>query len=179
MRIDWSKIAVAKAKQIADFIIVCYDRDAANQKFEMKVYHYLSDKKDVDVALYAFRSLMSARKGRQNLIDSVVVISDGGPSDFHMKQWVHYEFTIAHDLGVDLEHIIMAPHHGDGPCDSAKSQANKKLSNTLLQEPVADVTLNTVATIFNSVNNHTAMVVQLGNVVAYPDAENMHQIRDA
>lgn len=177
IRVDWSKITIAKATQVADFIAVCYDWNSATSKFDMKVYHFLTPKKDVDVALYAFNSLMSDRKRARRSIQRVVLITDGGPSDFHMKRWVHYEFDIARQLNVELEHIIMAPYHGDGPCDSAKSQAAQKLRNQLLANPIENVTIQTVATIFNTVVNHTATVVSLGDVVAYQEPQSMKDIR--
>lgn len=177
IRIDWSKIIVGKAKQIADFIIVSYDWNQHTNHFDMKVHHYLSKNKDSDVALSALASLMPELRRAGRTIKRLVIISDGGPSDFHMKKWVHHEFDIALDLEVNLQHVILAPHHSDGPCDSAKSQAARVLRNDLLHHPRPDVELAYIRDTFNGVRNHKATVLQGRAVTAYPEPGRMVGIR--
>ena len=144
----------------------------------MKVHHSLSAKKDSDVALSAVKSLVSTLRQQGRSIKRVVIISDGGPSDFHMKKWVYYEFEIADRLKFDLEHLVMAPHHGDGPCDSAKSQAAKVLQNKFLNQPLPVVSLQYICDTFNTIHNHSAKVFQLREVTAYREPDEMIHIRE-
>lgn len=177
MQCDWSKITVAKAEQIADFIIVVYEWQPRSNKFINRVHHYLTPKKDPDVALTALRSLVSASKQANERLDRVVVFTDGGPADFHMKKWLHYEFVIARDIGVKLEHIILAPHHGDGACDLAKSQANRKLVNFLLMNGTDRVELDFIERTFSGVTNHQATILRGRQVTGYREPDAMHEIR--
>jgi len=157
LRADWSKYWVKGGQKVADFIVVQAQYRPAEDAWTSKVVHTISESKDQDTGFTALGEIIKAHKGT-NARTKVFLFTDGGRADFKCADFIYSMYCLQDAIQLRIIHIVLAPYHGHGPADAAKAQANKKLKNWFLNENEVYHNLETVANVFNTVENHQAII---------------------
>jgi hypothetical protein len=114
---------------------------------------------------------------RERKPKKIYVVSDGGPADFKFTLFQVGMLELTGRLDVEIEHIILAPYHGWGPCDGAKSQdASKKFHNIQLNTGKYHNDVEDVVEVFNTVRNHNAVRVDSTLVQPVQTNATLHTI---
>jgi hypothetical protein len=138
-QIDWCTLEYGKCKQVADFVAVEYSFDVETfltdeyadiEDRRLMNNHFLVEEKSRMESMRALKFLISQKLVSHPHTKHIILVSDGGRSDFKCKEWLSIVMNLE-ALFPDLKitSIILAPYHGSGACDAAKSHAQKKITN--------------------------------------------------
>jgi hypothetical protein len=115
--------------------------------------HFIIEENQSSLSVTAIQRIyLSTRTSR--IDKGLHIVNDGGPSDFKLADWVVNMYHMQQELDVKLVHIVLASYHGDGPCDVAKLQANRKLKYWLLENNETVKEIETIRCVFDSTMNH-------------------------
>ena len=179
IQIDYAGIKVQPCVKWYELVVAQFKPELKNgqERFVAKITHFLlpptayngdGDEfdmtKDVDftgkcLRFFLTQALEDHRVSRQVRVQKVLIISDGGRADFKNSKFERFLFDLRQELGIDIEHHILAPNHGQGICDSAHGVGVKKLKYKFFKDGKTIDTPQQVVDVFNMIKNHSAIAL--------------------
>lgn len=124
LQIDNSSIDIEKCGKVNDVIIthktwIQGNKQRGKSRWQSTKMHFLSSgKKSLQKTMDALNCFVTTYINEQKakdatfVLQNLFIVSDGGPSDYHMSDFEANILKLGSEIGCEPEHIVLPPYHG-------------------------------------------------------------------